>query len=100
PGARRRTARLRALPRAPIACEFLRGFDTTHAVRDLDELGELGKPRRDRHFLAFELARPAASVPALVGRAYGLEHLVRQRELLVQGPRDGGVVLDHALHRA
>ena len=42
--------------------------DAADAVRDLDELGQLRDPRRDRDLLALELARPAAPVPLLVRR--------------------------------
>ena len=59
------------VPAAPLARELLRGLDSADAVRDLDELGDLRDPGGERDLLALELARPAASVPALVRRADG-----------------------------
>jgi hypothetical protein len=54
----------------------------------------------ERDARALELARPAASVPALVRRAQGLDNLFRQGELLRHGSRDGRVVGNHVVDLA
>ena len=46
-----------------------RRLDPADAVRDLDELGDLRDPRRQRDVVALQAARPAAPVPLLVGGA-------------------------------
>ncbi len=55
---------------------------------------------RERDSRALELARPAASVPALVRGADSRNNLVRQGELLRHGSRDGCVVRDHPVDLA
>ena len=59
-------ARGRTAARARLRASAFAAGDAPDAVRDLDELGELRDPRRDRDLLALELARPAAPVPLLV----------------------------------
>ena len=49
-----------------IAQFLARQLGLDDAVRDLDELGQLRDPRRDRDRLTLELARPSAPVPLLV----------------------------------
>ena len=61
--------RVELLARALARASALRRRDAADAVRHLDELGELGDPRRDRDLLARELARPALAVPPLVRAA-------------------------------
>jgi hypothetical protein len=84
----------------PLARELLRGPYSPHAVRDLDELGNMRETGGERDPRALELAPPAASVPALVRSAEGRDDLVRQGELLRHGLGDRGVVGDHAVHLA
>ena len=80
---------------APITRELLRRLRAADAVRHLDELGGLRKPRGHGDVLPTPLAGPAAPVPALVRRAEGLEHLRRQLQLLAQRSRHLGVLGDH-----
>jgi hypothetical protein len=82
---------------APLARELFRGLDSANPVCDLDELGDVRKAGRERDLLALEVARPAASVPARVGRADCLDDLVRQGKLLSHASRDGGVMGDHVV---
>ena len=69
-------------------------------VRDLDELGELGEPRGDRHVGALKLAGPPLSVPLLVRRAQGVVDGLRESQLPAEHLRHCGVVLDHLVNVA
>ena len=74
--------------------------DATDAVGHLDVLGELGDPRGERDLFAGQLAGPAATVPALVGRRDGLLRRVVETELLGQSASGRGVALDHVVDLA
>ena len=74
--------------------------DAADAVGDLDELGQLRDPRRDRHLLALQLARPSAPVPLLVRAAERGADLVRQPELLGQRARHRSVAAHDVAHLA
>ena len=89
-----RDRRIEVLP-TPVPDERPHALHAADAVRDLDELGHLGDPRRDRHLVARELAWPAAPVPALVRGAERVEHRRRESELLLEQASHRGVVLDH-----
>lgn len=69
-------------------------------MSDLHELGGARDPAGHRDRFAGQFARPAAPVPALVGGAESLEHLLGQLQLLGQRTCDRGVVLDHVVHVA
>ena len=88
------------VPTAPLPGELPRGVHASESVRDLDVLGHLRHPGRERDVVSLELAGPAAAVPALVRRTDRLDDLVRQRELLRHRAGDRGVVGDHPVDLA
>ena len=90
--------RIELLPAASLR-ELLRAVDAADAVCDLDELRQLGEPRRQRHRLALAVARPSSAVPLLVRRVDRLAHRLPQAELLRQQPGNGRVVGEHVVGR-
>ena len=88
------------LPAATLADERPHRLDAPDPVRDLDELRQVRQPRRGRHLLAPQLARPPPPVPLLIRGGESVEHVVGQPELVGEGPRHRRVVVDHVVHLA
>lgn len=72
----------------------------TKPVGDLDELGELAQPSRDRDLLGPQPTRPALAVPSFIRRRDGVAYLVGQAEFLGEASGEFGVPADHVVDLA
>ncbi len=81
----------------PLAGELHGGVESTHPLRHLRVLGDLGDPGGQRDIGPLQVARPAATVPALIRSTHRLLDRIGQTELMSQRARQGRVTGDHAV---